>query len=102
MKPALLGLMLFASTALATDLSRVYVESTETVDASNAKHKAKQVDFGATITAALVKKKVPVLVVTEPDKTQWTIRASSEQKEDSTVTKVAKLEVLGVRRGFQG
>ena len=57
MKSTLLALMLFASTALATDLPRVYVEATETVDASNAEHKANQVDFGAAITAALVKKK---------------------------------------------
>ena len=47
MKSTLLALMLFASTALATDLPRVYIEATETVDASNAEHKANQVDFGA-------------------------------------------------------
>ena len=71
--PALLALMLFASTALATDLPRVYVEATETVDASN----AKQFDFGVAITAALVKKKVPVLVVTDKSMAQWTIKATS-------------------------
>ena len=99
MKSTLLALMLFASTALATDLPRVYVEATETVDASNAKHKANQVDFGAAITAALVKKNVPVLVVTDKSKAQWTIKATSSQKEDSTVTKAVKIAALGIFAG---
>ena len=99
MQPTLLALMLFASTALAADLPRVYVEPTETVDASNAEHKAKQVDFGSAITAALVKKKVPVLVVTDKSKAQWTIKATSSQKEDSTVTKAVKIVALGIFAG---
>ncbi len=70
---------------------RVYIEAAETVDAGNAKDKAKHVDFGAAIAAALVKKQVPVLVVTDPTKAQWTIKAVSSQKEDSTGTKVAKM-----------
>ena len=84
MKPPLLALMLFASTALATDLPRVYVEATETVDASN----AKQFDFGVAITAALVKKKVPVLVVTDKSMAQWTIKATSNQKTAGTKLKL--------------
>lgn len=100
MKPTtLLALMLFASTALAADLPRVYVEAAETVDASNAKNKAKQVDFGAAITGALVKKKVPVLLVTDPSKSEWTIKATSSQKEDSKTTKAVKIAVLGVFAG---
>jgi len=46
-----------------------------------------------------MKKKVPVLVVTDPDKADWTSQASSSQKEDSKVTKVAKLAALGVFAG---
>ena len=91
MKPALMAVMLFASTALAADTPRVYIEATETVDAGNAKDKAKQIDFGSAIAAALVKKQVAVAVVTDKTKSEWTIKTVSSQKEDTTGTKVAKM-----------
>ncbi len=47
MKYALVALMLFASTAAAADLPRVYIEAAETVDAGNSQDKAKQIDFGS-------------------------------------------------------
>lgn len=72
-------------------LPRVYIEAAETVDGSNARDKAKQVDFGTALSAALFKKKTPVQVVTEKTKSDWTIRSISSQKEDSTGTKVAKI-----------
>lgn len=99
MKPTLVAVVLFASTVLAADAPRVYIEATETVDAGNAKDKAKQIDFGSAIAAALVKKEVPVLVVTDQDKAQWTIKTVSSQREDSTGTKVAKL-AFGFGGGF--
>ena len=86
---------LFLSGILAENLPRVYIEAAETVDAGNSENKAKQVDFGVAIAAALVKKKVPVMTVTNPDKSQWTITAISSQKEDTTGTKVAKIIFLG-------
>jgi hypothetical protein len=91
--------LLTATTAAAADLPRVYIEATETVDASNSKDKAKHVDFGSAISAALLKKEVPVLVVTDRSKAQWTIMSVSSQKEDSTGTKVAKL-AFGFGGGF--
>jgi len=91
--------LLTATTAVAADLPRVYIESTETVDASNSRDKAKHVDFGSAISAALLKKEVPVLVVTDRSKAQWTITSVSSQKEDSTGTKVAKL-AFGFGGGF--
>ena len=91
--------LLIATTAAAADLPRVYIEANETVDASNSKDKAKNVDFGSAIAAALTKKEVPVMVVTDPTKSQWTIRSVSSQKEDSTGTKVAKL-AFGFGSGF--
>ena len=91
--------MLAATTVSAADMPRVYIEATETVDASNSKDKAKHVDFGSAIAAALLKKEVPVLVVTDPAKAQWTIKSVSSQKEDSTGTKVAKL-AFGFGTGF--
>lgn len=100
MKFTLLGFMLFASTAYAADTPRVYIESAQTVDASrNAQHKAEQIDFGSAIAGAFMKKKVPVLVVTDKDKSDWTIRAVASQKEDSTATKTAKLVVRGIFAG---
>jgi len=99
MKRTVMTLILFASTAMAADKPRVYIEATETVDAGNAKDKAKQVDFGSAIAAALVKKEVPVVIVTDPSKGQWTIKSVSSQKEDTTGTKVAKL-AFGFGGGF--
>jgi len=78
---------------------RVYIEAAETVDASNAKDKAKQADFGSAITAALLKKEVPVAVVTDKSKANWTIQSVSSQREDSTGTKVAKIVAFGAFAG---
>lgn len=78
---------------------RVFIESSATVDASNSKDKARQVDFGSAISAALVKKQVPVTVVTDRAKAQWAISSVSSQKEDSTGTKVAKMFV-GIYGGY--
>jgi hypothetical protein len=91
MKLALVLLFAFATPALAQVTPRVYISASETVDAGNSKDKAKQVDFGSAIAAALIKKKVPVVVVTDADKAEWEIKSVSSQKEDSTGTKVAKL-----------
>jgi len=102
MKQVLIPLMLLASAVIAQQPSaavqekpRVFIEPSETVDASNAKDKAKHVDFGASLSAALVKKKVPVLVVTDQAKAQWTIKSVSSQREDTTGTKIAKILVFG-------
>ena len=91
--------LLTATTVVAADLPRVYIEASQTVDGSNSKDKAEHVDFGSAIAAALLKKEVPVLVVTDLSKAQWTIRSVSSQKEDSTGTKVAKL-AFGLGGGF--
>src|SRR5688572_12872945 len=95
MKSTLLALILFAPPAFALDMPRVYVEASQTVDASNARDKAKHIDFGASISAALVKKGVPVTVVTDLAKAQWKITSVSSQREDSTGTKIAKLAFGG-------
>ena len=88
-----------STAAYAGQNPRVYIEATETVDAGNSQNKAKQIDFGSAIVAALHKKEVPVTVVTERSKAQWTIKTVSSQKEDSTGTKVAKL-AFGFGAGF--
>jgi hypothetical protein len=100
MNGILATLLLLASTAVAAETPRVYIEASETVDASNSKDKAKHVDFGAALAAALVKKNVPVTVVTDVTKAQWTIRSISSQREDSTGTKVAKIAFGGWGGGF--
>jgi hypothetical protein len=91
--------LLAATTAVAADMPRVFIEATETVDAGNSKDKAKHVDFGSALAAAILKKEVPVLVVTDRSKSQWTIKSVSSQKEDTTGTKVAKL-AFGFGGGF--
>lgn len=88
--------MIFAFIAVAAEPPRVYIEASATVDGSNSRDEAKQVDFGTALTAALVKKGVPVVVVTDVTKAQWTIKSVSSQKEDSTGTKVAKLALCGL------
>src|SRR6266478_5062859 len=95
---ALVGLLLSASLAAAQQ-HRVVIQASETVDAGNAQQKAKQIDFGSAIAAALMKKDVPVTVVTDPSKADWIIKTMSSQKEDSTGTKVAKL-AFGMGGGF--
>jgi hypothetical protein len=76
-------------------MPRVFVAASETSDASNSRDKAKHVDFGTALSAALMKKNVPVTIVTDLGKSQWTIKSASSQKEDSTGTKVAKLAFGG-------
>src|SRR5712691_9629385 len=99
MKRIVVALMLVASTAAAADRPLVYIEASETKDGSNSRDKAKQVDFGASIAAALVKKGVPVTVVTDASKSQWTVKSVSSQREDSTGTKIAKLAFSGAFSG---
>ena len=99
MKRILITVLLIASTAAAQDKPRVYIEATETVDASNSQHKGKQVDFGSALSAALQKKEVPVVVVTDQTKAQWIIKSASSQQEDSTGTKVSKMLFCGALCG---
>jgi hypothetical protein len=95
MKTILVGLVLFASTVAAQDKPRVYIEATDTVDASNSHYKGKQVDFGSALSAAIMKKEVPVVVVTDQSKAQWLIKSASSQREDGTGTKIAKMALFG-------
>jgi hypothetical protein len=71
--------------------ARVFIESGETVDSSNSKNKADYLDFGLVLTAALEKKRVPVVVVTDPEKADYIIRHTSSMAQDSTGTRVAKM-----------
>ena len=96
---ALVAMTLCTATIAAAETPRVYIDAQDTVDAGNAANKAKQVDFGAAISGALLKKEVPVSIVTDASKAEWTIRSVSAQKEDSTGTKVAKL-AFGMGGGF--
>jgi hypothetical protein len=73
----------------------LFIEGEETVDASNSKNKASYGNFSVAIAAALAKKKVPVLVVTDADHADFLVRHTSSAREDSTGTKVAKMVVLG-------
>lgn len=95
MRAILCGLVMLMALPAYADSPRVFVDAAETVDASNAKDRAKHVDFGSAICAALMKKKVPVMVVTDPAKAEWTIRSVSSQREDGGGTKVAKMLILG-------
>jgi hypothetical protein len=90
-----LALTALASTGSAQDLPRVYIAASETLDASNAKDKAKHIDFGTALSAALMKKQVQVVVVTDREKATWEIQSTSSQREDSTGTKAAKLAFGG-------
>jgi hypothetical protein len=99
MNRVLIAIFLCASTMAAQEKPRVYIEATETVDASNSQHKGKQIDFGSALSAALQKKEVPVVVVTDQAKAQWIIKSASSQQEDSTGTKVAKMAFCGVLCG---
>ena len=79
------GMILFglASVADAKGDFRVFIEESVTEDISNEADEAR-VDFGLAISAALIKKDVPVLVVTDRTKSDWTIRSVSTMKEQTT------------------
>ncbi len=96
---ALSLMVLVGSSIMAAEPPRVYIEASSTVDASNSRDEAQQVDFGAALAAALLKKAVPVSIVTDKTKAQWTIKSASAQREDSTGTKAAKLAFGGVFSG---
>jgi hypothetical protein len=96
----LIGLCLvLGSTSLFAAGPRVYIQASETVDGSNSATKGRQIDFGSALAAALAKKDVGVVVVTNPSKAQWVITSTSSQQEDSTGTKVAKLAFCGILCG---
>jgi hypothetical protein len=99
MRHVLITCVLLASTVQAQQQPRVYIQASETVDASNSSNKSRQVDFGSALTAALAKKDVPVVVVTDQTKAQWVIKSTSSQQEDSTGTKVAKMAFCGILCG---
>lgn len=100
MRATLALVVLLIPGVAAAQMPRVYIESSETVDAGHSAEKSKQIDFGSAIAAALVKKKVPVITVMDPEKAEWTIQTVSSQREDSTGTKVAKLIFLGAYASF--
>ena len=79
------GMIVFglASVADAKGDFRVFIEESVTEDISNEADEAR-VDFGLAISAALIKKDVPVLVVTDRTKSDWTIRSVSTMKEQTT------------------
>ena len=79
------GMIVFglASVADAKGDFRVFIEESVTEDISNEADEAR-VDFGLAISAALIKKDVPVLVVTDRTKSDWTIRSLSTMKEQTT------------------
>ena len=79
--------------------ARLFIEEGETMDASNSRNPATYGDFGVAIVAALARKKVPVIVVTDPDKAEFVIRHTSSAREDSTATKIVKIAVLGTTAG---
>jgi hypothetical protein len=90
-----LGASMLSAEERVTANAKVFVEGSETVDASNSKNKAKYGDFTLAITAALAKKKVPVVVVTDVERADYLIRHTSSAKEDSTGTKIAKIAIWG-------
>jgi len=70
--------------------AKVFVEEGDTADISGKiEDRDSKGDFGMAITAALYKKKVPVLVVTDPEKADYVIQHSSTRDEESTGTKIA-------------
>jgi len=88
---ALVGLFLLTTPVIGGERPTVFVTGEETVDASNSKDKAKNLDFTTALIAALHKKEVPVLVVTDETKAKYRIEHTSSNKTDSTGTRIAKM-----------
>lgn len=95
----LLGVTAFAQDPAPTSASKiagsVFVASDETVDSSNSRDQARHTDFGAALRAALIKKQVPVKILMDPERAEFTIRSTSSHREDNTGTKIAKMALLG-------
>jgi hypothetical protein len=91
----LLGASMLSAEGRVPANAKVFIEGSETMDASNSKNKARYGDFTLAITAALAKKKVPVMVVTDLERADYVIRHTSSAKEDSTGTKIAKIAIMG-------
>src|SRR4029453_13259486 len=64
--------------------ARVFIEGGGRAGCSNPKNKRVFLDFGRVLTAALDKKRVPVVVVTDPEKADYIIRHTSSMAQDST------------------
>jgi hypothetical protein len=89
-------LLAFAGTASAQmyvpPQARVFIDEGETADVSGEiEDREVRGDFGMAITAALYKKKVPVIVVTDIEKADFVINHSSTRDEDGTGTKAVKI-----------
>ena len=99
--PMLVVALLRAYSAIAQPLEmpRLYIQPSETINSANTKDKGKHIDFGTALTAAILKKALPVTIVTEKSKAQWTVQSMSSQKEDSTGTKVTKILAFGAFAG---
>ena len=98
MTRALVALMLAASASIAAtaaDTPRVYIAPADHAQAPVAKEKVRPVDLGPAIAAALLKKSVPVVVVTDPSRAEWTIKSHCAQKEEGTGLKIARLAFGG-------
>lgn len=85
--------------------AKMFIEQGETADVSGKiEDRESRGDFGMAIVAALQKKKVPVLVVTDPTKADYVIQHSSTRDEEGTGTKIARLAFGGWGSGvkFEG
>lgn len=72
--------------------AKVFIEEGETQDVSGEiEDREARGDFGMAITAALTKKKCPVLVVTDIEKADFVISHSSTRDEDGTGVKAVKI-----------
>jgi len=102
----MVAVVLLAGTAFAGEPrfkpgAHVYIENGQTVDSSNARDKASYGDFGLVLTSALQKKQVPVVIVTDPEKAEYTIRHTSSMSQESSGTRIAKM-AFGFGMGGRG
>ena len=83
---------------------RVFIEESATENISNdaAEGDGVRVDFGAAISAALIKKDVPVLVVMDEAKSEWTIKSVSTVKDETTGRAIVSGLFGGGGDKFQG
>ena len=70
--------------------AKLFVAGPATVDASHSDDEAEHIDFTAAVIAALKKKKVPVVVVMDPERADYVIQHTSSSQEDGTATQITK------------
>ena len=87
----IVALALFITPAIGQDFLRVYIDAAQTADAGNSEERVQQEDFGEALAASLVKRKVPVVIVTDKNEANLIIQSTSAQHQESAGVQTTRI-----------